>query len=312
MRSTGDKMKLRHSDEFKDIAAALAKAQNEFKVAKKDKLNPHLKSTYADIKAVRDASQESLSANGLAIVQSHRFDVDPNASATWLLLTTLIHSSGQWFETEYPLHIGKNDAQGFAAATTYARRVSWTTICGIVAEDEADDGDSGSQIETNALGQPIGSAAQEAVNAARRAELFAEAERPKLRKMDVRQLALWVDDNARALSFLAKQNPAAHAELMRVIDARRKSFNPVPLDDNSGGIAPEDDENADRFQRRLDDLGGCTQQTEVDELDASVMEWLNRENLTDLMTKWVVAVSTRKRTIKSSTVTAQKGSPGKM
>ncbi len=42
---------------------------------------------------------------------------------------------------DMPLLPGKNDMQGLGAAITYARRFSWSAVCGIASEED-DDGNS--------------------------------------------------------------------------------------------------------------------------------------------------------------------------
>ena len=55
------------------------------------------------------------------------------------LETTLLHTSGQWIKSEYPLLQGT--AQQTGSSLTYARRYSLSSIAGIAA-DEDDDGTS--------------------------------------------------------------------------------------------------------------------------------------------------------------------------
>src|SRR5215204_1645782 len=60
---------MRMTDDISKLATALAKAQGEMDIAKKDSVNPHFKSRYADFAAVRDAIRVPLSANGIAYCQ---------------------------------------------------------------------------------------------------------------------------------------------------------------------------------------------------------------------------------------------------
>jgi hypothetical protein len=123
------------SQETKDISAALAKAQGSIENALKDSKNPHFKSTFASLASVINATNAELSKNGLAVVQSMapcEFGV--------MVITTLYHSSGQWFRSYIPLLLSKNDMQGMGSAITYARRYALSAIVGITQED--DDGNS--------------------------------------------------------------------------------------------------------------------------------------------------------------------------
>jgi uncharacterized protein (DUF3820 family) len=56
------------------------------------------------------------------------------------LVTTLLHSSGQWVRGVYPVNPIKNDPQAIGSAITYARRYALASIVGVVAEED-DDGE---------------------------------------------------------------------------------------------------------------------------------------------------------------------------
>lgn len=127
------------SDEIKDLAAAMAKAQTTIEGAIKDANNPHFKSKYADLANVWAAWQKCGPANGLAVMQFPGECVDGR-----LHMTTLItHQSGQWVRSELSIPLGKVDAQGYGSATTYARRYALSAAVGIAPED--DDGNAASK-----------------------------------------------------------------------------------------------------------------------------------------------------------------------
>jgi hypothetical protein len=118
---------MKQSDEcITELATALSKAQCDFKEPQLDALNPFFKSKYATLTSVLRAVQHPLSKNGLSIVQT----VDSEK-----LITTLLHASGQWISSEYPLHVTKRDPQGFGAAVTYARRYSVKALLSLAEED---------------------------------------------------------------------------------------------------------------------------------------------------------------------------------
>lgn len=127
------------SSETKDIAAALAKAQGAIENAHKDSKNPHFKSSFASLAAVINAVSAELSKNGLAVVQS----IMPIGDKDMALVTTLTHTSGQWFRSYIPLILSKDDMQGLGSAITYARRYALSAIVGITQED--DDGNVASE-----------------------------------------------------------------------------------------------------------------------------------------------------------------------
>lgn len=125
------------SDQINELATALSKAQSEIKSALKDASNPFYKSQYADLTSVWNAAREALNKNGLSVVQS--IGCDAHLEKSWLV-TTLIHTSGQWMDGTCPLINSKGDMQGLGSAISYARRYSIAAICGVVTED--DDGNA--------------------------------------------------------------------------------------------------------------------------------------------------------------------------
>lgn len=126
------------SDDIKELAAALSKAQGEISGAEKGAENPHFKSRYADLASVWNACREPLAKNGLSVVQQPRAYNDQLR-----LVTQVIHSSGQWIEDEgFPLILTKQDMQGLGSAVTYARRYGLMSAVGIAPED--DDGNAAS------------------------------------------------------------------------------------------------------------------------------------------------------------------------
>lgn len=121
------------SEQVNEIAAALAKAQGAMKNASLNKVNPHFRSKYADLAGIRDAVIPSLTANGIAVVQT--FDVTTERDT--FVRTRLIHASGQWIESLCPIP-SVPDMQKMGSAITYARRYSLSAICGIAADEDDD------------------------------------------------------------------------------------------------------------------------------------------------------------------------------
>lgn len=115
------------------LAAALAKAQGEMKNATLNKINPHFKSKFADLAAVRDATIPALAKNGLSIVQFTKMG-DGNLS----LITRLMHESGESIDGEYPLPGAGTAPQAMGSALTYAKRYCWSAMCGIAADEDDD------------------------------------------------------------------------------------------------------------------------------------------------------------------------------
>lgn len=125
------------SESVKDLSAALAKAQAEFKIAGLKKENPFFKSRYADLAEIIKVSRPALSKNGLSVTQQ----VIQNEEGANILHTTLFHSSGQWIESRMRIVPPKADVQSLGSYMTYIRRYSYASLVGVVASDEDDDGE---------------------------------------------------------------------------------------------------------------------------------------------------------------------------
>lgn len=130
---------LLQSDQINDLALALSKAQGEMRPAKKDADNPFFKSKYADIASVWEACREALSKNELAVVQQPMIT---NGRGN-ILVTTLVHKSGQWMRSYTPVLQKDDTAQAFGSGITYARRYSLSAMLGIAPEED-DDGNAAS------------------------------------------------------------------------------------------------------------------------------------------------------------------------
>ena len=135
---------MKSSESINELATALAAAQGQMGAAVKDAENPFFKSKYADLGAVIKALKEPFSSNGLSYTQ---FPIRDGDSAG--VVTRLMHSSGQWMESEYTLPLAKFDAQSAGSAFTYARRYALQSIAGIPAAD--DDGNAATEAAPDPL-----------------------------------------------------------------------------------------------------------------------------------------------------------------
>lgn len=125
------------SESINELAAALSKAQGEITGALKDSANPFFKSKYADLASCWDACRGALAKNGLAVTQF------PTTEATeTYLVTTLLHSSGQWMRSSLHVQPKDNTPQAMGSALTYARRYALTAVVGVAQVD--DDGNAAS------------------------------------------------------------------------------------------------------------------------------------------------------------------------
>lgn len=122
------------SDTISKIALALSKAQSKMAAAKKTANNPFFNSTYADLNSVWEAIRPQLAEHELAVVQTPTEDSHGTA-----IITTLAHSSGEWFRSKLYITPKAKDAQSVGSAITYARRYALSAITGIAPDDD-DDG----------------------------------------------------------------------------------------------------------------------------------------------------------------------------
>lgn len=133
---------------FDKIAAALAKAQSEIKPATKDATNPAWRSKYATLDSCFSAIREPLSKNGLAIVQ--RTEIDDTLV---VVKTMLIHTSGQFIESTYPVAMIGEKPQIMGSALTYARRYALSSLVGLTS-DEDDDANAAQTTMQNTYRKP--------------------------------------------------------------------------------------------------------------------------------------------------------------
>lgn len=138
------------SEQIDQLATALAKAQGEMSVARKDKNNPFFKSSYADFESIISASRPSLAKHGLSVVQPP-FVYEGDSS---YLVTILMHSSGQWIKSKAKHNPLKTDVQSLSSYNTYLKRMCYASLIG-VATGEDDDGNAASEPQRIAYKAPV-------------------------------------------------------------------------------------------------------------------------------------------------------------
>lgn len=119
------------------LAAALAKAQGEIHPAPMDRDNPYFKSKYATLTSLWESARAALAKNGLAVTQVTDFD----NGGDLILITTLLHSSGEWIGGVYPVRGKDTTPQATGSALTYARRYAFGALVGLTSDDD-DDGNA--------------------------------------------------------------------------------------------------------------------------------------------------------------------------
>lgn len=144
------------------IAAALAKAQAKMTNPPKNKQGQCRggKYLYADLADVLDHVRGPLTENELAIVQI----IEPGQ-----LITRLVHASGQFLQSSYPLPTGSIDQQAMGGAITYARRYSLCPLLGIAGEtdDDAQGAHDAQEARAEAEAEEKRMAAQKAIDEAK-------------------------------------------------------------------------------------------------------------------------------------------------
>ncbi len=123
------------SSDIKEIALAMVKVQSLIKGAKKDTKNPFFKANYADLESVWDSCREHLTSNGLSVIQTN-----DTTELGDFLVTTLLHTSGQWIQGRLHVYPTKPDSQAMGSALTYSRRYALAAMIGIYQTD--DDGEA--------------------------------------------------------------------------------------------------------------------------------------------------------------------------
>jgi hypothetical protein len=124
--------------DLNQIALALSKAQLQFKPLIKGK-EAKIQSSkgsyfykYADLAEVFIAIRQALADNEIAVVQSTHL-----ADRGLVLITNLIHSSGQTIKSVYPLD-RHPDPKAMGIELSYHRRYQLCAIVGIASDDDTD------------------------------------------------------------------------------------------------------------------------------------------------------------------------------
>ena len=134
------------SDRVGALAAALAKAQSEIANPEKSLtatiVSPFPREgsrsfRYAPLASGLDLVRKCLGAHEIATVQTTAIDRD---SGLIRLTTTLVHASGEWVSSDWPVCPVSETAapHRLGAALTYARRYALFTLVGIAGEDDLD------------------------------------------------------------------------------------------------------------------------------------------------------------------------------
>src|SRR6188508_885743 len=128
-----------------EIWKALLEVQKEAPALQRDGLNPHFKSQYVTLETVMETVLPILNRHGIVMAQ--------NTDQWDMLITRLVHAeSGEHVESRMKMYMAKEDAQGYGAAMTYARRYAIMGMLGLVA-DADDDGNAASAPQSRSKGK---------------------------------------------------------------------------------------------------------------------------------------------------------------
>lgn len=130
------------SDSIKEIAKALAKAQSTLGAVPKSGKNPHFNSKFPTLEDTLEAARKALTENDIAFPQPIVKVGDDH-----YIVTTFLHTSGEWLRSYLPLFIERKNMQGLGSAITYGRRYALLAMAGLAAED--DDGNASVSKEVN-------------------------------------------------------------------------------------------------------------------------------------------------------------------
>lgn len=131
-------------NELDKASAALLEAQKTIGKVVKNKENPFFNGAkYADYEAVLDVVKKPLNDNGFVIVHA---GVSENGKE--YLKTTLLHTSGGLFTSQFPVLIDGN-AQHMGSSISYCKRYNLASLTGISSEED-DDGNGAAKATTSA------------------------------------------------------------------------------------------------------------------------------------------------------------------
>ena len=128
------------ADETPTLNKALVAARKEISNPQFDSENPHFRNKFASLKAVYESVMPALLDHGITVVQDFH-----SREGMLVCRTHLIHESGEtqiYFSP--PMEPTKRDPQGWASASTYARRYGLMSV-GAVVGDPDDDGNAASE-----------------------------------------------------------------------------------------------------------------------------------------------------------------------
>mgnify|MGYP001157796812 CR=1 FL=1 len=131
------------SEKIDEISVALCKQQEAMRAIRGSKKadiptksGARMQYAYATHADVLRAIHEPFATNGLSAMQ--RFETTDDGQM--IVVTQIIHTSGQWIASYFPLHVNTNDLRVLGSAITYAKRYSLCAMAGLAIVGDDDDG----------------------------------------------------------------------------------------------------------------------------------------------------------------------------
>lgn len=132
------------SPEIDQLAAALVLSQAELPEVTKDataevvskRTGGRFSYQYATMPEVQRAILPVLTGHGIAVVQGTEDEDDSG----FTVVTTLIHTSGQWLACRVRVPIAEATAQAAGSGFSYGRRIGLVGAVGLITDDLDDDG----------------------------------------------------------------------------------------------------------------------------------------------------------------------------
>lgn len=131
---------MKQSDEIKDLALALCKAQSMMPKATMSGVNARFKNekakitgAYANLDDILTAAKPALNKCEIAFTQ-HAYAIGGEVGVE----TMLMHSSGQYIVSRFGVPADAHGAQAYGSIVTYCRRFGLASMVGLTAEEDAD------------------------------------------------------------------------------------------------------------------------------------------------------------------------------
>jgi hypothetical protein len=155
------------SKEVGSLFTALAEAHANFETPKKNRHGQY--GEYADLVALQQATKSALAAAKLFVCQTFH-----TAGEEMILNTTLGHGSGEYISSQVPIKQSQNP-QHTTAYATYMRRLAYSAILSLAADDDQ-DGEAASTAATTAEAESQETVLKRALKAIQTAETLQSLE----------------------------------------------------------------------------------------------------------------------------------------